>query len=693
MATEEAIAAGLIDWVNSLAVANPVYTVEDLSNGHVIWKVLQQIDRFSFSGKLPEDPDTDQWINKWTNLKHIYDALSIFLLEDCGQRLPLPGGRPDLKAIAQSSSLTDIVTLLKLLVVAAINCAERIEFLKQMQQLAESTQEVLMQTVQEAGEGEAEAEGDSQDETQDLDQHDPVASDHAPTSPRRSVEVDSVLASEERLGKVIADNQRIAHEKRELQKHLDDFHLRYEKLQERCDLAQDELKETGDRLSAVLAGRSDISTRPLDAKHDTLIATLENRVEEAESEVDELRKANEVLKIKSEKAQKLQDDYDEMKIERDRLARKANTAEKYRQKLEASQDLEKDNATLRIKVNDLQNQLKQSDSAQASSSDLQREVDEYRRLLPSIEQERYELNEMKKRLEFDYHTLEVRYHDTSEQLSRQHQAVEDLQSRLADYEDGIAPATREERLPSPVDKDLDHEEADFLESEARLAAALFNGDSSPGDQAEMTSPTSSTATPSTSALLLDLGTGDNESITEDELKAIMAAMRAQAQAGSASERESSLRAQKKLVVAIERQRTKNKLLLDHIQKQDGVIRDLQQTQSDRPQAETEKKPNQEPVPPPPPPKDTPRDVEPAVYNSEEDMPELERLTDENRNLQRELKLMASAWYEQNQRLASLSSAASGRSRGYGGGGPGNGAEFRGFLGRQRRRVDVVTFAR
>lgn len=42
MATEEAIAAGLIDWVNSLAVAPPVYTVEDLNNGHVIWKVLRK---------------------------------------------------------------------------------------------------------------------------------------------------------------------------------------------------------------------------------------------------------------------------------------------------------------------------------------------------------------------------------------------------------------------------------------------------------------------------------------------------------------------------------------------------------------------------------------------------------------------------------------------------------------------------
>merc|ERR1711939_276063 len=103
----------------------------------------------------------------------------------------------------------------------------------------------------------------------------------------------------------------------------------------------------------------------------------------------------------------------------------------------------KDNTSLRAKVAEMQNQLKQSDSARASSGDLQREIDEYRRLLPSIEQERYELNEMKKRLEFDYHTLEARYQDTVEQLSRQQKEVEDLQSRLQDYEDGTTPATKE----------------------------------------------------------------------------------------------------------------------------------------------------------------------------------------------------------------------------------------------------------
>lgn len=44
MATDEAIAAGLIDWINSVSVANPVYTIDDFTNGDIIWKVLRTFD-------------------------------------------------------------------------------------------------------------------------------------------------------------------------------------------------------------------------------------------------------------------------------------------------------------------------------------------------------------------------------------------------------------------------------------------------------------------------------------------------------------------------------------------------------------------------------------------------------------------------------------------------------------------------
>jgi hypothetical protein len=42
MATEEDIAAGLINWVNSLEVADPVSTIDELTDGAVIWKVLRR---------------------------------------------------------------------------------------------------------------------------------------------------------------------------------------------------------------------------------------------------------------------------------------------------------------------------------------------------------------------------------------------------------------------------------------------------------------------------------------------------------------------------------------------------------------------------------------------------------------------------------------------------------------------------
>jgi chromosome segregation ATPase len=562
----------------------------------------------------------------------------MFLVEDCGQKLPLSSGAPDLKAIAQSSSLSDTIGLLKLAVVAAINCNDRIDYLTRMQEMDQMTMQVLIATAQET-----EDETTSDDRQQDVGVATPEP--ERPTSRHTSrptsnagPKVDQDLESEERIGRVLADNHRIAAEKKEVERQLDDAYARYEKLQDSLDRTQEELKEASDRLTAVLAGRAESGSK--DIRNETIIATLEGRASAAEAEVKDLRKSNELLKIKVEKTQKLQDDYDEIKIERDRLSRKANAADKYKQKLEASADLEKENLSLRDKVGELQMQIRQSDTRSMSTSDLEREIDEYKRLLPSIEQERYELNEMKKRLEFDYHTLEARYHDASEQLQQRDQEVEELRGQLRDYGDGMVPSNHREE----VSKDLEQEEAEFAESEARLTAALLNGD-------------------------------EGESgISEDELKAIMSAMRAQAQAGSVNERESSTRAQKKLLVVVERSRTKNKELAEHIRKQSELIHDLQ---NQTPRTVLTATPKEE-TPPPPPPKDPP--MRPPSPSPSEAEIQLEATLRLNANLQRELNLVTSAWHEQNRRFASggmvtLRTRAS--------------PEPRSFLGKHRKMIDVV----
>ncbi|KAI9877291.1 MAG: hypothetical protein M1823_007126, partial [Watsoniomyces obsoletus] len=211
----------------------------------------------------------------------------MFLVEDCGQKLPLSSGAPDLKAIAQSSSLSDTIRLLKLAVVAAINCNDRIDYLSRMQEMDQMTMQVLIATAQET-EDETTSDDRQQDVGAVIPEPERPTSRHTsrPTS-NAGHKVDQDLESEERIGRVLADNHRIAAEKKEVERQLDDAYARYEKLQDSLDRTQQELKEASDRLTRVLAGKAESGSK--DIRNETIIATLEGRASAAEAEVEDLR--------------------------------------------------------------------------------------------------------------------------------------------------------------------------------------------------------------------------------------------------------------------------------------------------------------------------------------------------------------------------------------------------------------------
>jgi protein HOOK3 len=562
-------------------------------------------------------------------------------VEECEQRLPFVTGRPDLKAIAQNADEDQTILLLKLLVVAAINCTNRLQYLENMQGLSIPTQEVLMNTAQEAGE-----EPDDSSLPLDAEPQEEPAFMSSPRSNRESRQSNqdswqgdsapqyTELESEERLGKVIADNQRIAQEKRELQRQLDSLYEHNTKLQQRHDMTSDELTETKDRLTSILAGKTEYGTSKADSSaQSAIIAALEARLTTSEEESSALRKNNEVLRIRAEKSQSIQDSYDELKISHDKQLRKANTAEKYKQKLEASQSLETENNSLKVKIADLQVQLKQSDISNVGQVDLRREIDEYRRLLPSIEQERHELNEMKKRLELEYHALEARHQDTLEQLRRQSSAVEELQGRLQDYEEGRQPDTPTPRTNGGTIPDIQSsDEEDGKENE------------DPNDDKD--SP--------------------EEIISETELSAIMTAMRAQANATS----------DRKLSRVLEKGMSRYQKVMTLAQKQSAVIKDLQSkaAEAEKGASEAEEKAKEKELPPlPPPPPQLSRDERDAL---ETQLEESEKLVE---NLKRELKLMTSAWYEQNSRVMQGQMPRS----------MGGGRAPSSFLGKARRDVQDV----
>lgn len=550
-----------------------------------------------------------------------------------------------------------------------------------MQELSGVVQRVLMETLQEAQNaqqsqpgsvsGQEYEEGYQEEDyltEEDSYEDSKAASNLHSTQTLPAAATTSDLAYEERLAKVIADSQKLVHEKIGLQRHIDELNARYGTLHERHDRLQEELNETNSRLGAVLSGRTGDDGKSVQAKSEALIASLEARVLEYEGDLDGLRKQNEVLKIKAERVQKLQDDYDEIKIERDNLSRKANAAEKYRLKLEASQDLEKENASLKTKIGDLQGQLRTSDTKTASSGNLAREVEEYRRMLPAIEQDRHELNEMKKRVEFEFHMLQARYSESEEQLRRSRQEVEDLQGRLREMDESteIGPALVNINAGDAVnERDLETEEADYAAAEARLAEALRR--SEPTAEADGDGDTKP-------VIELDLSGLDAENgVSEDELRAIMSAMRAQMAAGTSAERETGMKTQKRMVIMLEKVRTRNIALVEQIRKQSEIIGELEKRPETTTQSVAQSKSKREGM----------------------DESELEQQLDEQdiliENLRREIRLVSSAWYEQNQRLGTLGAGGSGggavalmrlRNR--------NGIEEpKSFLGRQRSLVEKV----
>ncbi|PYI16190.1 microtubule binding protein HOOK3 [Aspergillus japonicus CBS 114.51] len=448
MTAEHTITQALLEWVNSFALGKTIRTTEELSDGTIIWEILQDIDPQYFLDEIPQRTPSDHWLSKWQNLKHIHKLLVNYIRQ---QPDGMPSGldpNPNLELVAEKNSEKEANKLLKLLLIGAIRSPNAPTYVETLQTLSTPTQETLKNIFEEAQNGQHEA----------IDGEDDIKEE-------RELPVDPELQFEERVGKVLAENNRMAREKKDMQKQIDDMHDRLARLQENNDTLQSRLASTEDRLINLRSGKGDLglNAKALESKsrqQEDIIATQEARLATAQDEIDSLRMTVESLRVKNQRFQKLQDDYDELKTERDQLARKANAAEKYRQKLQASQDFEKENQSLRNQIKDLQQQLKETDSQQKWNSEREVELEEYRRVLPRIEQECSEIQNLKKQLEFNNHALTERLSNAEEQRERDDALISELRERVRELEGSpgspsLTPGTETPKLEGTLQKDFE----------------------------------------------------------------------------------------------------------------------------------------------------------------------------------------------------------------------------------------------
>ncbi|KAI9041524.1 putative microtubule binding protein HOOK3 [Aspergillus affinis] len=451
MASEHTVTQALLEWINSFALGKTIRTTDELTDGSIIWEVLQDIDPQYFLDELPERNPPDHWLSKLQNLKHVHKLVVNYIRQQpdgCPSGLDLA---PNLEVVAEKSSLKDTNKLLKLILIAAIRSPNATTYVETLQSLSTPAQETLKNIFEEAENG----------------QHEPddTADDTKEESTKREHPVDLELQFEERVGKVLAENDRLTHEKKELEKALEDLHNRLARLQENNDTLQTRLASTEDRLGNLKSGKGDLgfNAKALESRarqQEDIIASQETRLSAAQDENDSLRMTVESLRVKNERYQRLQDDYDVLKTERDQLARKANAAEKYRSKLQASQDFEKENQALKAQIKDIQQQLKDSDAQQRWNSEREVELEEYRRVLPRIEQECGDVQSMKKQLEFNNHALKERLDSAEEQRERDDSLISELRERIRELEGppgspSITPGSETPKLQGTLQKDFD----------------------------------------------------------------------------------------------------------------------------------------------------------------------------------------------------------------------------------------------
>ena len=210
MAQEHTVTKVLLEWINSFSLGKTLRGTDELTDGIILWEILQDIDPQYFLDEIPERDPADHWVAKWQNLKHIHKLLLSYIRHQNDDTIPSGlDPSPDLEAVAEKASIKETNKLLKLLLIAAISSPNAGAYVQTLQSLTTPTQEGLKDIIEEAHNG----------------QHEPLdgVDDLPEESAKADHPVDPELQFEESVGKVIAENDRLTHEKKELEKAKDDL--------------------------------------------------------------------------------------------------------------------------------------------------------------------------------------------------------------------------------------------------------------------------------------------------------------------------------------------------------------------------------------------------------------------------------------------------------------------------------------
>ncbi|KAI9785514.1 MAG: hypothetical protein M1839_009255 [Geoglossum umbratile] len=467
MGEDAAVGAALIDWINCFSIPAKVTSLREFSDGVLLRKVLREIDFEYFGTILPESGSAPPafWLPKFQSLKETSKALKTYIRDVCGQMLPERASDiANLKAIAEKASEADTILLLKLVLFAAIYSPKSNEYIIKIQNLSLSSQESIKAVI-EAMQSEISPSPSTPDE-------------HSKPGKQPGVEagVDPGLLYEEHLGNFVAENDTLKRDKEALQNEVTELTNRLGRLQENNQILQERLGEAEGKAKGSLGDEGGVMVRDLQVRireQDDLIADQEAKLTQHHTENKSLQKTIEGLQSRVESVQRLEDELDEVKVERDNLAKKANTLDKFKQKLKETQNLENENRELRKALEEIKSEQRTGDDARQELSGVKMMIQQYRTTVEKVEQDNHELQTLKRHLEIENSALVQKLSGNMERQARDTELIQDLQDKVRDLEAGALPGK-----VASIEDDLDTElvYSDQTKTDLKLEIALLKAE-------------------------------------------------------------------------------------------------------------------------------------------------------------------------------------------------------------------------
>ena len=246
---------------------------------------------------------------------------------------------------------------------------------------------------------------------------------------------DQILQLEQQYAKVMSQLERRNQEFKDLEMEMETVSKSLERAQENNEALNQQIGERDDQLKkarSMASDREQSSMKDLETKisqQEESLASKDNQMSKHQSDIAELQRERRRLLVSDEKLQKLQDEYDVMKVELERQTRKGNTADKYMQKLQANQGLERERDTLRQELDDARTQLSTLGKIRQENAALQKSNDEASRTLSQIEQEHEELRMTKKQLRVNYDSLARQVDALNERFAQDQETIAELRER------------------------------------------------------------------------------------------------------------------------------------------------------------------------------------------------------------------------------------------------------------------------